>query len=125
MPTQLMLDNELTPTASAIPHVLIIKDLTALHQQYMPYLKNGGLFIPYAKAVAPNQKMTVIVQMPDNTKKPVQGHVIWITPANAQMGLAQGIGVQFENSDASKALKNSIETLLAGQFDSEIRTATL
>ena len=120
-------ENELTATAKpvTIPNFQI-KDKQQLYLLYMPYLKTGGLFIPSPNILAPGTKMLILLSLPDDViKKTVSGKVVWVTPPNAQMGLAQGVGIVFDDNEQNKALKIQIENLLAGILGkSDQRTQT-
>lgn len=94
---------------------LTIKEKSALYAAYMPYLKGGGLFIPTPKSYHLGDEVFLLVSlMDDQSKFQVVGQIVWITPAGAQGGKSQGIGVQFGDNDNGIALRNRIETLLGG-----------
>jgi type IV pilus assembly protein PilZ len=97
---------------------LNINSKSALYAAYMPYLKNGGIFLPTAKNYALGDEVFLLLQvMDDPAKHPVAGRVVWITPAGAQRNKAQGIGVHFASDDACKVLRQRIETVLAGHLN--------
>ena len=104
---------------------LTIKDKAALYAAYMPFIKNGGLFIPTAKQYNLGEEVFMLLTLMDSKEKiPVAGHVVWVTPVNAQGSRAAGIGIQFSEKD-SGAARNKIETLLAGQLTSDKPTHTM
>jgi type IV pilus assembly protein PilZ len=104
---------------------LTIKDKNALYAAYMPYLKNGGIFVPSNKPYQLGTEVFMLLTLVDSKEKiPVAGHVVWITPAGAQGNRAAGIGVQFSDKDAGAA-RNKIETLLGGALKSERPTHTM
>ena len=57
-------------------------DKKALHKAYMPFMKNGGLFLPTAQHYEMGDEIFLLVSLPDNNKAiPVPGSVVWRTPA--------------------------------------------
>jgi type IV pilus assembly protein PilZ len=50
--------------------------------------------------------------------------VAWVTPAQAQHGRSQGVGVAFEDDDKSKAVRAIIEATLGGMLTSGRGTQT-
>lgn len=104
---------------------LAIKDKSSLYAAYMPFVKNGGLFIPTSKKYALSDEVFMLLTLMDETEKlPVAGKVVWVTPAGAEGGRIAGIGVQFSNQD-NGAVRNKIETYLAGALKSEHQTHTM
>ncbi len=103
---------------------LTIKDKAVLYAAYMPFLKNGGLFIPTAKTYKLGDEVFMLLNLMDEAEKiPVAGKVVWVTPKGAQGNRAAGIGVQFSDQDNTAASK--IENYLAGTLDSDRPTHTL
>ena len=91
----------------------------------MPFVKNGGLFIPTHKQYNLGDEVFMLLSLMDEKEKiPVAGKIIWITPKGAQGNKAAGIGVQFSNQDNGQA-RNKIETYLAGALNSERSTHTM
>jgi type IV pilus assembly protein PilZ len=104
---------------------LNIKDKNALYVSYMPFVKNGGLFIPTTKEYRLGDEVFILLTLMDSAERlPVAGKVVWLTPRGAQGKRAQGIGVQFSTQDGGETQKK-IETLLAGMIGSERPTHTL
>ncbi len=96
-----------------------------MYAAYMPYLKNGGIFVPSNKPYQLGTEVFMLLTLVDSKEKiPVAGHVVWITPPGAQGNRAAGIGVQFSEKDAGAA-RNKIETLLGGALKSERPTHTM
>ena len=103
---------------------LTIKDKSVLYAAYMPFIKNGGLFIPTNKNYKIGDEVFMLLNLMDEVEKiPVAGKVIWITPRGAQGNRAAGIGVQF--SDQDNTARSKIETYLAGSLKSDRPTHTL
>src|SRR3989338_2507840 len=103
---------------------LTIKDKTVLHAAYMPFVKNGGLFIPTTKDYEIGSDVFMLLKLMDDGERiPVAGTVVWIPPRRAQGNRAAGIGIQF--NDAEGNVRKKIETLLAGQLNSDKLTHTM
>lgn len=120
--------SEAPRSSSVRPSVLSlnINSKSALYAAYMPYLVNGGIFVPTPKAYALGDEVFMLLQlMDDSTKHPVAAKVVWITPNGAQGAKTVGVGVQFSDDDAGKALRGRIETILAGLLGSSRPTHTL
>jgi len=104
---------------------LSIKDKSSLYAAYMPYVKNGGLFIPTNKTYNLGDEVFMLVSlMDDGDRLPVAGKIIWMTPKGAQGNRAHGIGVQFSQQDKG-ATRGKIETHLAGALKSDRITHTM
>ncbi len=104
---------------------LAIKDKGALYAAYMPYIKNGGLFIPASKSYKLGDDVFVLLTLLDNPERlPVAGKVCWITPKGAQDNRVAGIGIQFSEVDKG-VTRSKIETQLAGVLKSERQTHTM
>lgn len=104
---------------------LTIKDKYALYAAYMPFVKNGGLFIPTNKPYQLGDEVFMLINlMEEKDKLPVAGKIIWITPKGAEGNRAAGIGVQFSEQDGGTT-RAKIETYLAGMLDSDRSTHTM
>lgn len=103
---------------------LTIKDKAVLYAAYMPFVENGGLFIPTNKSYALGDEVFMLLSLMDEADKiPVAGKVVWITPKRAQGSRATGIGVQFNGQDDTANQK--ILTYLAGSLESDRPTHTM
>lgn len=103
---------------------LTIKDKDVLYSAYMPFLKNGGIFIPTNKSYKMGEEVFLLLRLMDEPGKiPAAGKVAWMTPKGAQGNKAAGIGVHFNDDD--KVAKDRIETLLAGSLKSDRITHTM
>lgn len=104
---------------------LTIQDKNALYAAYMPYLTNGGLFIPTTNHYSLGDEVFVLLSLlDDNEKIPVVGQVVWITPKGAQGNRTAGIGLHFADKDGGVA-RSKIETHLAGALESDRPTHTM
>jgi type IV pilus assembly protein PilZ len=105
---------------------LSIKERTALYAAYMPFLKNGGLFIPTSRLHQMGDQVYMLLSlMDDPAKLPLSGKVVWITPSGAQGNRQQGIGVQFDNSESSNIVRNKIESILGNAMKATRQTHTM
>jgi len=103
---------------------LTIKDKAVLYSAYMPFLENGGLFVPTNKAYALGDEVFMLLTLMDEAEKvPIAGKVVWVTPRGAQGNRTSGIGVQFSEQDSAANAK--IENHLAGSLDSDRPTHTM
>jgi len=104
---------------------LTIKDKGALYAAYMPFIQNGGLFIPTNKKYSLGDEVFMLLTLMDDSERlPVAGKIIWITPKGAQGNKASGIGVQFSEQDKG-ITRGKIETHLAGVLESDRITHTM
>lgn len=105
---------------------LAVKDKQALFQAYMPYIKQGGVFVPTPKRYFIGDEVFLLMTLPDSGERmPVAGKVAWVTPSGAQGNRVAGIGVQFAETPEGEAVKNKIETILAGILTSDKATHTM
>lgn len=89
-----------------------IKDLLELNLAYMPFITNGGLFIPTADAYILGNHVNVDLQLP--TKKEsikIEGKVVWLTPKNSLYHVISGIGIQFVGPNAN-VIRTQLESML-------------
>src|SRR5688500_11648543 len=104
---------------------LTIKDKSALYLAYMPFVKNGGLFIPTNSSYRLGDEVFMLLNlMGEEEKLPVAGRVIWLTPKGAQGKRTAGIGVQFSEQDRGTTQKK-IESYLAGALGGDKATHTM
>ena len=114
-----------TPAARPGMLSLSIKDKSSLYAAYMPYVQNGGLFIPTNKNYNLGDEVFMLLSlMDDGERLPVAGKIIWMTPKRAQGNRAHGVGVQFSLQDKGTT-RNKIETHLAGALKSDRITHTM
>lgn len=120
--------NETNAQQAPRPSVLslAIKEKAALYAAYMPFLKNGGIFVPTNKPYKIGDEIYLILTlMDDPTKYPIAGKVAWITPPSANNNKAQGIGVHFPADDSGQRAKLRIEEILGAALRSSRATHTL
>ena len=113
-----------TPRQSGIAN-LAIKDKKSLYKSYMPFIANGGLFIPTKRMYKMGEEVLMLLVLMEETERlPIAGTVIWKTPEGGDANRVAGIGIQLNNKDGGK-VKNKIETYLAGALDLDRPTHTL
>ena len=104
---------------------LTIRDKSALLAAYMPYVKNGGIFIPTERTFALGDEVFLLLSLLDEPQRyPVTGKVVWINPPNALGGRRAGIGIQFTGQEGS-TMQKKIETYLAGALQSDRPSDTM
>ncbi len=102
-----------------------IKDKAALYAAFMPFVKNGGLFIPTTKRYQLGDEIFLLLQLMEETERiPVAGKVVWVTPPGAEGSRAIGVGVQFSDQDKGMA-RRKIEDYLVGALNSDRPTHTM
>src|SRR5579864_2770701 len=73
-----------------------IKDPVELNLSYMPFITNGGLFIPSTENYSLGDRIVLDLYLPGkNEPLRIEGKVIWITPKNALHHVLPGIGIEF------------------------------
>lgn len=117
-------DNQSPPASRHGILSISIKELPVLYSAYMPFLENGGLFIPTRKQYEMGDEVFILLGLMDEAERiPISGRVVWLTPAAAQGSRAQGIGVQFTEKD--NPARTRIEKYLTGMLGGERLTHTL
>lgn len=102
-----------------------IKDKSALYASFMPFVKNGGLFIPTTKKYQLGDEIFLLLQLMEEADRlPVAGKVVWLTPPGAEGNRSIGVGVQFSDQDKGAA-RRKIEGYLVGALASERPTHTM
>ncbi len=125
-----MTGNPTDPNAPQIqrPSVLslAIKEKAALYAAYMPFLRNGGMFVPTNKPYKIGDEIYLILALMDDANKyPIAGKVAWITPIGANNNKAQGIGVHFPDDETGQRARLRIEEILGAALRSSRATHTL
>ncbi len=105
---------------------LVVKDKAALYNAYMPYIRQGGIFVPTTRRYFIGDEVFLLLTLPESSERlPVAGKVAWVTPAGAQGNRTAGIGVQFAETAEGDAVRNKIEAILAGILTSDKPTHTM
>ena len=103
---------------------LTIKDRAALQAAYMPFIRNGGLFVPSARPFALGDAVFLLLRLLDDPNRiGVAGKVVWVTPPGAARRKPAGVGVQFNEADS--ALQGRIKSWLGDSLNAGRETHTL
>ncbi len=114
--------------ASGRPAVLSlsIKEKAALYAAYMPYLKNGGIFVPTNRPYNIGDEVYLILTLLDDpTRIPVAGKVVWISPSGGSSSKTPGIGVHFPPDESGALARRRIEDALGAALRSSRPTHTI
>lgn len=104
---------------------LTIRDKNVLYAAFMPFVKNGGLFIPTNRSYKLGDEVFMLLNLMDEPERiPIAGKIVWITPKGAEGYRSHGIGVQFSEEDKG-ATRARIENQLAGMQESQRPTHTM
>jgi len=102
---------------------IVIDNKSTLYSVYMPFIKNGALFIATQKNYNLGDEVFMVLSLMGEPEKiAVTGRVVWITPKAATGQRHPGIGVQFRDTGV---VRTKIETYLAGMQKSERATETM
>lgn len=105
---------------------LAIRERSALYSAYMPFLKNGGIFVPTPRPYKIGDEIFLILDLMDEPAKfHIAGQVAWVTPAGASHGKTQGIGVHFPEDETGERARLCIEKHLGTALRSNRSTHTL
>ena len=107
-----------------IPITIEFKSDNDLYISYMPFLKEGGVFIRTAEPYDLGSEVELNVLLPDSLEPSlIKGEVCWITPTGAQNGTPAGVGVSF--IDDPDKIRHQIEQAIARQLSSSDPTLTM
>lgn len=95
-----------------------------LYLSYMPFVKNGGLFIRTTESYELGTDITLEITLPDALDAAeVKGKVCWYTPPGCQNGTPAGIGVNFEEDPEN--IRTQIEKTIGHLLGSSDPTLTM
>ncbi|MDQ7090994.1 MAG: PilZ domain-containing protein [Methylococcales bacterium] len=104
---------------------LTIKEKKQLYKAYMPFIENGGLFIPTKRPYKMGEEVLMLLSLMEEKERiPLAGKVIWKSPEGSDGHRAAGIGIQLNNKDGGK-VKDKIEAYLAGALELDRATHTM
>lgn len=90
----------------------VIRDPLECNLSYMPFIKDGGLFLPTMQSYSLGDRILVDLQLPGKADAlRIEGKVVWITPKNALHHVLTGIGIQFTGANAQQ-VRSQIEAQL-------------
>jgi len=102
-----------------------LTDKKHLYASYMPFLKNGGIFIATNKKYKLGDEVFMLITLMEETEKlAVAGKVVWLTPKGAKGNRPAGVGIQFSEQDNGDT-RGKIENYLAGSLKSDAVTYTM
>lgn len=92
---------------------LAIRDKADLHSHYMPFICNGGIFIPTDDELQLGDSVGMLIRFVDRGKKlMLTGKVVWMSSRNNNDSAgANGVGLQFSGKTKHQ-VKKAIETYL-------------
>ena len=103
---------------------VVIKDTAALYEAYMPFLKNGGLFVATEKDIVLGQRVALLLDLmgePEILR--ISGKTIWCTPKGAEGSRQAGIG--FQSPEDGIDVNSKIRDYLASTLTSQSSTHTM
>lgn len=90
----------------------IIKEALELNLSYMPFVRDGGLFVPTPQTYPLDTHVILELQLPGKKDAmKIEGRVVWVTPKNALHHVLAGIGIQFVGPHSAK-VRAEIESML-------------
>ncbi len=103
---------------------VVASDERALRSIYMPFIKNGGFFIPTQKRYKLGERVFLLLALNfTNEVIRVVGDIVWITdPAARTNNAPSGIGVQCDSTSVD-GLHEKIKVLLLSQ-EAAVPTST-
>lgn len=102
-----------------------IENKQELYSAYMPFLINGGLFVPTRKQFHLGDEVLILLGLMGEERIAIPGKVAWVTPSGGRQTANSGVGVQFSDSAEGQQAQSTIVSLLAGMLDSDRPTRTL
>lgn len=95
-----------------------------LYQSYMPFLKQGGLFVRTAEYFELGTEVLLQVVLPDSLEtSEIKGEICWLTPVGAQNGTPAGIGISFVEDPDN--IRNQIEKAIGRLLNSSEPTLSM
>lgn len=98
---------------------ITITEPEALRRCYLPFLRNGGLFVPTTETYSLRQQLFLVLKLPGTTQ--VQGvltRVACLTPAQAHDGRIMGVGLAF--TEATQSLIGHIESVISMPHEADV-----
>lgn len=91
---------------------LTVADLQSLHSSYMPFIKEGGIFVPTAQHFELHDEVVLQLRLVhENKKLTIAGRVVWLSSGMGHRGTKPGVGVQFMGENRTR-IRQFIEELL-------------
>lgn len=117
--SQVETDNQAQTDQTSIPERIILKlplkDESALHASFMPFIKDGGMFVPTKNDnyVFGNEVIIAMHLLSTDKKLAIPGKVVWISPKTGDSG-NPGVGIRFTGNTKAK-IKLVIQTMLGNR----------
>jgi len=78
----------------------VIENRQALYAAFMPFIKNGGLFVLTTKRYRIGDEVFLLLRLMDESEPiSIVGKIVWLTPAGAEGNRVVGVGIQFSDQD--------------------------
>lgn len=91
---------------------MAIGEKTALQACYMPFIKDGGIFVPTTEKFKLHDEITLHLRLVEEGKKLlISGRVVWLSPGVGQRGGSPGVGLQFTGEHRFR-IKQFLEEVL-------------
>ncbi|EIJ32964.1 PilZ domain-containing protein [Thiothrix nivea] len=91
---------------------MAIAEKSALHACYMPFIKDGGIFVPTTDKFTLHDNVVLHLRLVEEGKKLlIPGRVVWISPGVGHRGASPGVGLQFTGEQRLR-VKQFIEDVL-------------
>ncbi len=91
---------------------LSIRDISILNAYYMPFIKQGGLFVPTQRSHRLGDEVIVLLHLMDEPERtPVVGRVVMLVPKQLDTLRPRGIVIQFDAVEG-QAVRQHIEDYL-------------
>lgn len=95
-----------------------------LYLAFMPFLKEGGVFVRTPRQYELGDEVELHLLLPDALEEStVQAEVCWLTPTGAQNGTPPGVGVVF--IEDPEKIRHQIEQIIARHLYSSEPTLTM
>ncbi|ASK26787.1 PilZ domain-containing protein [Neisseria chenwenguii] len=104
---------------------LQLKEKVMLYNCYMPFLENGGLFVPSEDVFSLGDEILLAVEIGNHAKRFLPTKVAFINPARTSAHRPKGVGLAFTDLDICIQTKNLIEAELGNHLRDERATFTL
>ena len=102
------------------------KDTLSLAQAWMPFIRNGALFVPTASRPSLGDPVFVLINLEFlGQRHAITGTVVWVSAQTPESGAAAGIGVAFPDDETGRKLVSQITDSIGNMQASLKKTATL
>ena len=105
-------DTPQQPKSTPVSLSMAIVEKSALQACYMPFIKDGCLFVPTTDKFSLHDEVVLHLRLVEDGKKLlIPGRVVWISPGVGQRGTSPGVGLQFMGEHRFR-VKQFIEEML-------------